>query len=100
MILRMFLPISKGKALPSLGGLWAGRTKRDFEGTNWGLNAASIFNLAPNPLDFGLEQGGKPIWGSLSGAERNVWNGKMERGTEGVVPFLYWPTLRGSQESQ
>lgn len=100
MTLRMFLPISKGKALPSLGGLWAGRTKSGFKGTNWGLHAASVFNLAPNPLDFGREQGGKPIWGSHSGAERKVWNGKMERGTEGVVLFLCWPTLHGSLESQ
>lgn len=36
MTLRMFLPISKGKPLPSLAGLWDGRTKRGFKGTKAG----------------------------------------------------------------
>lgn len=51
------------------------------------MSAASVFNLATNPLDLGLEQGGKPIWGSHSEAERKVWNGKMERGIVGGYPI-------------
>ena len=95
--------MSKEKALPSLGEwgwVWAGGTEKGLKGTRQGLNAASVFNWALNPLVFGLEQGGMPTWGSYSGAERKVQNDKTEKETGEVLPFLHQLIVCGFQQIQ